>query len=151
MLGVRPEGLRLAATGPSRPAVTIVEMLGAEAHVICHPEDGTRLVVRQGRPPRPARVRRAIAVDVDAAALHLFDRPAGARWADAVSGGARRCARAAAQGGGLAYLLVLPALVVFGVFTFYPFLRNFKLVLYQTPPVPGLPSHYVGLHQVVPT
>src|SRR5271166_5142537 len=48
----------------------------------------------------------------------------------------------------LAYLLVLPALVVFGVFTFYPFFKNFKLALYQTPPVPGLPSHYVGLHQV---
>ncbi len=51
----------------------------------------------------------------------------------------------------LAYLLVLPALVVFGVFTFYPFLRNFKLMLYETPPVPGVPAHYVGLHQIVPT
>ena len=51
----------------------------------------------------------------------------------------------------LAYLLLLPALVLFGVFTFYPFLRNFKLMLYETPPVPGLPSHYVGLHQIVPT
>jgi sn-glycerol 3-phosphate transport system permease protein len=48
----------------------------------------------------------------------------------------------------LAYLLILPALAAFGAFTFYPFLRNFKLALYQTPPVPGLPSHYVGLHQV---
>ena len=52
---------------------------------------------------------------------------------------------------GLAYLLLLPALVAFGVFTFYPFLRNFKLMLYETPPVPGLPAHYVGLHQIVPT
>jgi sn-glycerol 3-phosphate transport system permease protein len=52
---------------------------------------------------------------------------------------------------GLAYLLLLPALAAFGVFTFYPFLRNFKLMLYETPPVPGLPAHYVGLHQIVPT
>ena len=52
---------------------------------------------------------------------------------------------------GLAYLLLLPALLAFGVFTFYPFLRNFKLMLYETPPVPGLPAHYVGLHQIVPT
>jgi sn-glycerol 3-phosphate transport system permease protein len=52
---------------------------------------------------------------------------------------------------GLAYLLLLPALFAFGVFTFYPFLRNFKLMLYETPPVPGLPAHYVGLHQIVPT
>ena len=51
---------------------------------------------------------------------------------------------------GLAYLLLLPALAVFGAFTFYPFLRNFKLMLYETPPVPGLPAHYVGLHQIGP-
>jgi sn-glycerol 3-phosphate transport system permease protein len=51
----------------------------------------------------------------------------------------------------LAYLLILPAMVVFGVFSFYPFLRNFKLMLYETPPVAGLPSHYVGLHQIIPT
>jgi sn-glycerol 3-phosphate transport system permease protein len=49
---------------------------------------------------------------------------------------------------GLGYLLVLPALAIFAVFTFYPFVHNFKLAFYQTPPVPGLPSHYVGLHQV---
>ncbi len=47
----------------------------------------------------------------------------------------------------LGYLLILPALILFGVFTFYPFFKNFKLALYQNPPVPGLPSHYVGLHQ----
>ena len=52
---------------------------------------------------------------------------------------------------GLAYLLLAPALLAFGVFTFYPFLRNFKLMLYETPPVPGLPSRYVGLHQIIPT
>jgi ABC-type sugar transport system permease subunit len=34
------------------------------------------------------------------------------------------------------------------VFTFYPFFHNFQLALYQTPPVPGLPDHYVGFHQV---
>jgi sn-glycerol 3-phosphate transport system permease protein len=51
----------------------------------------------------------------------------------------------------LAYLLLLPAMVLFAVFSFYPFLRNFKLMLYETPPVPGLPAHYVGLHQIVPT
>ena len=48
----------------------------------------------------------------------------------------------------LAYGLLLPALVLFGVFAFYPFLRNFKLMLYETPQVPGLPAHYVGLHQI---
>jgi ABC-type sugar transport system permease subunit len=44
--------------------------------------------------------------------------------------------------------MLLPALCVFAVFVFYPFARNFKLALYQTPPYPNLPSKYVGLHQV---
>ena len=51
----------------------------------------------------------------------------------------------------LAYGLLVPALVLFGAFAFYPFFRNFKLMLYQTPPVPGLPAHYVGLHQISQT
>lgn len=58
-------------------------------------------------------------------------------------GGRRRRVREA----GLGYLLVLPAVAVFGVFVFYPFVENFRLALYETPPYPGLPSHYVGLHQ----
>ena len=49
---------------------------------------------------------------------------------------------------GLGYLLLLPALVIFAVFTFYPFLKNFKLALYQNPPYPGLPSKYVGFSQI---
>ncbi|HEY1734833.1 MAG TPA: hypothetical protein VGG23_10325, partial [Acidimicrobiales bacterium] len=48
----------------------------------------------------------------------------------------------------LGYALILPALVIFGLFVFYPFARNFKLALYQAPPFPNLPSRYVGLHQV---
>jgi ABC-type sugar transport system permease subunit len=39
-------------------------------------------------------------------------------------------------------------MALFGLFSFYPFIRNFKLMLYQSPPVPGLPGHYVGLHQI---
>lgn len=48
---------------------------------------------------------------------------------------------------GLAYLLLLPSLVVFGVFVFYPLVRNFWLALYRTPPFPGMPRRYVGLDQ----
>jgi sn-glycerol 3-phosphate transport system permease protein len=48
---------------------------------------------------------------------------------------------------GLAYALLIPSLVIFGVFTFFPFAKNFKLALYQNPPYPGLPSHFVGLSQ----
>lgn len=56
----------------------------------------------------------------------------------------RRRRREAALG----YLLVVPALVVFAVFVFYPFANNFRLALYQAGAAPGLPSTYVGLHQV---
>ncbi len=47
----------------------------------------------------------------------------------------------------LALALLAPAAILFAVFTFYPFARNFKLALYQVPPYPGLPSRYVGLSQ----
>jgi ABC-type sugar transport system permease subunit len=47
----------------------------------------------------------------------------------------------------LGYLLVTPALVVFGVFVFYPFARNFYIGLYRTPPFPGLPRTYAGVDQ----
>jgi ABC-type sugar transport system permease subunit len=47
----------------------------------------------------------------------------------------------------LGYLLVLPSLVVFGVFVFYPFAKNIWLGFYRTPPFPGLPREYVGFEQ----
>lgn len=47
----------------------------------------------------------------------------------------------------LGYALVLPSLLVFGTFIFYPFLKNFWLGLYRTPPFPNLPRSWVGLSQ----
>jgi sn-glycerol 3-phosphate transport system permease protein len=47
----------------------------------------------------------------------------------------------------LGYALVLPSLLVFGTFVFYPFAKNFWLALYHTPPFPGLPRQWVGLRQ----
>jgi ABC-type sugar transport system permease subunit len=44
--------------------------------------------------------------------------------------------------------MLAPAMVVFVVFIFYPFLKNFELALYSVPPFPGLPSEYVGFDQV---
>lgn len=65
-----------------------------------------------------------------------------ARTTDAGTGIRRRAREA-----GLGYLLVVPSLLIFGVFVFYPFLRNFELALYRTPPFPNLPSTFVGLDQ----
>jgi ABC-type sugar transport system permease subunit len=49
---------------------------------------------------------------------------------------------------GLGYLLIAPALLIFSVFVFFPFAKNFQLALYRTPPFPGLPSTYVGFKQI---
>lgn len=48
---------------------------------------------------------------------------------------------------GLGYLMLLPALVIFTVFIFYPFLRNFQLGFYLNPPFPNLPKRWVGFDQ----
>ncbi|MEX1007095.1 MAG: sugar ABC transporter permease [Acidimicrobiia bacterium] len=48
---------------------------------------------------------------------------------------------------GLGYLMLLPALVIFAVFIFYPLIHNVYLGFYRSPPFPGLPSRYVGFDQ----
>lgn len=53
-----------------------------------------------------------------------------------------------ARQAGLGYLLVLPAFVVFAVFIFYPFARNFRLALYRTHPVNPTIETYVGFDQI---
>ena len=47
----------------------------------------------------------------------------------------------------LGYLLVLPSMVIFVVFVFYPFAKNIWLGLYRTPPFPGLPKRYAAYEQ----
>jgi sn-glycerol 3-phosphate transport system permease protein len=66
---------------------------------------------------------------------------------DAGRGGPSR-ARRRRREAGLGYLLIGPALLIFSVFVFFPFAKNFQLALYRNPPFPGLPSTYVGLKQV---
>jgi sn-glycerol 3-phosphate transport system permease protein len=48
----------------------------------------------------------------------------------------------------LAYALLTPAFIIFAVFVFYPFAKNFEYALYKTPPFPGLPKTYVGFDQI---
>ena len=71
--------------------------------------------------------------------------PEGRRSRPGAGGQTRR--RRRVREAALGYLLVLPAMAAFGVFVFYPFVNNFRLALFESPPVPGLPSHFVGLHQ----
>jgi len=66
---------------------------------------------------------------------------------DTTSRPVRRLSRRVREAG-LGYLLILPSLLAFVTFEFYPFLRNFYLALYRTPPFPGLPKRWAGLRQV---
>ncbi len=81
VLGMRPEALHLSPEGPINASVIIVELLGAETHVICHTETGARIIVRQGaaeaKPSLGESVR--IAVDPDPRSYHLFDAATGDR------------------------------------------------------------------------
>jgi sn-glycerol 3-phosphate transport system permease protein len=52
-----------------------------------------------------------------------------------------------AREGGLALLLLIPPLIIFGVFVFYPLVHNVYLGFFRSPPFPGLPSTYVGFDQ----
>jgi multiple sugar transport system ATP-binding protein len=81
VLGLRPEAVHLSPDGVIAASVVIVELLGAETHVICTTETGTRLIVRQrasaAKPAIGEAVR--IAVDPDPPAYHLFDVATGVR------------------------------------------------------------------------
>jgi multiple sugar transport system ATP-binding protein len=81
VLGVRPEAMRLADDGSIAATVIIVELLGAETHVICHTEDGSRLIVRQhasaSKPSLGETVH--IAIEGGPSAYHLFDAATGVR------------------------------------------------------------------------
>jgi ABC-type sugar transport system ATPase subunit len=79
VVGARPEALGVDSAGPLGATVTIVEMLGAEAHVICRLDDGTRLVVRQSALAARPAPGEAVRVAVDPSGLHLFDAADGER------------------------------------------------------------------------
>ena len=82
VLGLRPEALHLSEDGAIAATVIIVELLGAETHVISHAETGAtgrRPPERLGR--RAEEVGEAVrgAVDPDPASYHLFDAADGDR------------------------------------------------------------------------
>ena len=83
VLGLRPEALSLSGGegGSIGASVVIVELLGAETHVICTTETGTRIIVRQGAAAPKPKIGDAvrIAVSPDPRAYHLFDVTTGER------------------------------------------------------------------------
>jgi multiple sugar transport system ATP-binding protein len=81
VLGIRPEAMHLSDTGPIAATVIIVELLGAETHVICHTEDGARLIVRQPASAAKPALGETVHIEIDggAASYHLFDAATGVR------------------------------------------------------------------------
>jgi len=81
LLGLRPEALHLSQDGAIGATVIIVELLGAETHVICHTETDTTIIVRQSASAAKPKIGEAvrIAVDPDPASYHLFDASDGTR------------------------------------------------------------------------
>lgn len=82
-VGVRPESLALSSEGV--PAIArFVEVLGADALVLCELASGEKLVVRQPfgavRPGPDAPVH--VAFGPDPADVHLFDLATGERHAE---------------------------------------------------------------------
>ena len=165
VVGVRPEHLAFVEGGPVKATVSVIEALGHERHVICRLEDGQLLIVApacerraarrgerdrlQRRTREPARLRRQdrgthrrMSTPVDAA----IDLRPHDEVASAPTPPRRRFSRRAREAG-LGYLLLLPAFLIFAVFIFYPFFRNFYLGFFSTPPFPGLPKNYVGFDQ----
>ncbi|MGH8979847.1 MAG: ABC transporter ATP-binding protein [Acidimicrobiales bacterium] len=81
--GVRPEHLALDAAGTIDATVLIVEVLGAEVHVVCTLADGTKVTVRQDAgAPRPG-LGDGVRLGTTAVAVHLFTGERGGRVSSA--------------------------------------------------------------------
>ncbi len=80
-VGLRPESLTLDPSGSLAATVDLVELLGAEAHVICSTPDGSRLVIRMdARQPLPD-IGAAVRIGVAPGSAQVFEQPSGRRVA----------------------------------------------------------------------
>jgi hypothetical protein len=70
---MRPETLALDPQGSFGATVLIVELLGAEVHVIAEVDDGTRIVIRQEVASTRPRIGERISVRTEEESLTLFD------------------------------------------------------------------------------
>jgi multiple sugar transport system ATP-binding protein len=79
VVGFRPERLRIDSDGTIKATVAIVELLGAEVHVLCRLEDGTNLTVRQGTEPELPSAGDVVRVGVDPHDVYVFEAQTGLR------------------------------------------------------------------------
>src|SRR3984957_10424262 len=73
VVGMRPETLALDPDGSFGATVLIVELLGAEVHVIAETDDGSRIVVRQEVASTRPRIGERVTVRTQEQGLTLFD------------------------------------------------------------------------------
>ncbi len=167
VLGVRPEHLAVG-DGPLPATLLHVEDLGSERHLLCRLDDGSATVVRVDADSVPPAAGARLALTADPAHLHLFD-PVSTRRLEvpaavpaAVGGAApveaapallppsvpraRRVGRRAREAL-LGYALLVPSLLVFGVFVFYPFAKTVQLSFTKSDPFRAGVSTWVGIDQ----
>ncbi len=78
-VGVRPEHLALSPSGTLEAKVLLVELLGADVHVLCQLGHQTKLVVRQdASAPRPA-IGDGVRIAVARGSVHVFTGESGGR------------------------------------------------------------------------
>ncbi len=78
VVGFRPEAVRIDPAGTLGATVNIVELLGADVHVVCHVDD-TRVIVRQDVTQRRPEIGERIKLSVEAEGVHVFDAASGER------------------------------------------------------------------------
>ncbi|MGH9046804.1 MAG: TOBE domain-containing protein, partial [Acidimicrobiales bacterium] len=84
VVGCRPEALTLDPEGTLSATVSIVELLGAEVHVVCKVGDA-RLVVRQEITRARPNLGEQVTLRVDPDGVHVFDGGTGDRLASSES------------------------------------------------------------------
>ena len=158
VIGVRPEDLRFESGEVGVVAtVSVVESLGHERHIVVPPDRRAAGDRPPGRARRRAgRGRERASGRRRPAPLRSDDRRADRRVTappvtvepPAVTPGlspARRARRRRERA--LGFGLLVPALIVFGAFIFFPLFKNVYLGFFKNPPFPGLPKRYVGFDQ----
>ncbi|MBK9179877.1 MAG: ATP-binding cassette domain-containing protein [Acidimicrobiales bacterium] len=168
VLGVRPEHLAVG-DGPLPATVLHVEDLGSEQHLLCRLDDGSATVVRMAAAATVPAVGERVSLTADPAHVHLFDPvttrrlevPAAVPAAVAAAvvaeaeapvllppsvPRARRVGRRAREAL-LGYALLVPSMLVFGVFVFYPFAKTVQLSFTKSDPFRAGVSTWVGIDQ----
>jgi multiple sugar transport system ATP-binding protein len=79
IVGVRPEHVSLSSSGTLEATVLLVELLGAEVHVLCRLADDTKLVLRQDAATARPLIGDTVRVVAAPGTVHVFTGESGGR------------------------------------------------------------------------